>query len=256
MTRLYDIRIAACVIAVPLGLAGCGPAAIPSEINDPYEEQNRAVHAFNKSVDTAVLRPLARATGGESGTEPGRVSTGISNFAGNLDLPRVIVNDLLQFNIGDAGHNFTRFMVNSTFGLAGLLDPAADMGIYARDSDFGETLHVWGVEEGHYVELPLSGPSTKRDAVGSVVDIFLNPLSYILPSPERYATVAAGAASRIGDRGRFGDTVDSILYDSTDSYSQTRLLYLESRRFQLGGEEGRTAAATEEFSDYEEFYAD
>jgi len=91
-----------------------------------------------------------------------------------------------------------------------------------------------GRAEGHYVELPLLGPSTKRDAIGRLVDLFINPVYFLLPKPERYVGTVAGAASKVGDRYRFGSTIDSILYDSADSYAQARLLYLESRRFQLG----------------------
>jgi len=95
-------------------------------------------------------------------------------------------------------------------------------------------MHVWGVGEGPYLELPVLGPSTERDAIGRVVDIFSNPLLFLLPAPQRYVTTLAGAASKVGDRYRFGSTIDSILYESADGYAQARLLYLENRRFQLG----------------------
>ncbi len=214
-------------------LAACAAPEVSRSINDPYERQNRAVHAFNKEVDRRVLRPL---TGGDregkSGTNP--VLTVVGNVASNLDMPRIIVNDVLQAQPIDAIHNSFRFAVNTVFGFGGLLDPAADMGIYARPADFGQTLHVWGAVEGEYMELPFLGPSTARDTAGTLVDFFLNPLTPLIPAPERYAVSAAKVVSGLTGRAKYGDTVDGVLYDSADSYSQTRLLYLQNRRFQLG----------------------
>ena len=240
-------RLGTLFMVVIAAVSACGKAEVARGINAPYEAHNRAVHEANKSIDRTILRPLA---GGSGGIVPEPVMQGISNFAGNVSLPQSFVNDVLQANIDDAAHNFTRFLINTTFGIGGLLDPASAWGLPARDSDFGETLHVWGMAEGHYVELPLLGPSTKRDTLGKAVDIFTNPLSYILPTPEKYAVPASSVMSRIGDRGRFGDTIDSILYDSADSYSQMRLLYLESRRYQLGGEQSEDA-----YDDYDDFYS-
>jgi phospholipid-binding lipoprotein MlaA len=218
-------------------LGACTPAPIPTGIDDPDEAANRRAHAFNREVDRAVLRPAAQAYGTIL-PEPARI--GISNVSRNLDMPRIVVNGLLQGNPEDALHNTFRFLVNSTFGFAGLLDPATDMGLDARDTDFGETLHVWGVPEGRYRETRFFGPSTQRDSVGSVVDLFLNPLRYELTLRENLGVTGLGLAARVGDRYRFSNTVDSILYESEDSYAQARLLYLQNRRFRLGGSEGET----------------
>jgi phospholipid-binding lipoprotein MlaA len=124
--------------------------------------------------------------------------------------------------------------VNATLGLGGILDVASDLGLAEDSSDFGETLHVWGLPEGAYLELPLFGPSTERDAVGDVVDLFTNPLDYVLPPRPRQAKTAVRIVAKVGERGEFSDTVDSILYDSADSYAQLRLIYLQNRRFDLG----------------------
>ena len=230
-----------------LSLAACGQPQVEQGFDDPYEAQNRAVHEINRSIDRAILRPASK---GYS-VIPEPVQRGIGNFADNLDLPGSIVNDVLQANVDDAASNFTRFLINTTLGLGGVFDPATSFGLHARDSDFGETLYVWGAAEGHYVELPLMGPSTKRDAIGRIVDLFANPLGYILPKPERYAIPLSGAASKVGDRYRLRGTIDSILYDSADSYAQLRLLYLENRRFELGN-----APADDYFDPYEDPYAE
>lgn len=226
-------RFRACLAAslLLLLLAACGGPDRPGGIYDPYEAQNRRVHAFNRDLDRALLRPTADAYGN---VLPEPVRIGIGNVAANLSLPGSILNDLLQLNIEDALHNTLRLVVNSTIGLGGLLDPAQAAGLPARNSDFGETLHVWGFSEGAYLELPFAGPSTTRDAVGMVVDVVIDPLNLVLPREQRLAVPAIGIASKLGDRYRFKSTVDSILYESADSYAQMRLLYLENRRFELG----------------------
>lgn len=226
-------------------LTACGPAPAPEGIDDPYESGNRATHQFNLAADRNVLRPLSHVMG--TGTGP--VARGIGNFAGNLDQPRYVVNDLLQFRIGRATHNTLRFAINSTIGIGGLFDPATAMGVPAKKTDFGETLHVWGAGEGAYVELPLLGPSTQRDALGTAVDLVLDPLNFVLPKPGGYVVTAAKGAARLGDRARYSGTIDSILYESADSYAQMRLLYLQNRRYELGQATGDGADFVDPYED-------
>ena len=211
-------------------LCACGPAAIPDGIHDPYEKRNRAIHRANVSLDRNLVRPISGAYGS---AVPSPLRRGIGHVAQNLDTPRRVVNDLLQARFADAVHNSWRFLINTTIGIGGLFDPATPMGLTERDTDFGETLHVWGVPEGSYVELPLIGPSTDRDTLGKVVDLALNPLSYVLDAPESYAATGANVLSKVGDRYTYRETVDSILYDSADGYAQARILYLENRRHEL-----------------------
>lgn len=220
------------LLGLALLVSACAAPEVTQTINDPYEEQNRAVHEFNKQVTRVVLKPLSKATGADG--EPGFVLKRVGDFAGNLDTPRMVVNDVLQANPEDAVHNGMRFLINSTFGIAGLFDPATAWGLPERSSDFGETLHVWGAAEGAYVELPLKGPSTSRDTAGMFVDFFLNPLRYAVPTPERYAMPASSIISELTSLAQYGDAVSDVLENSTDSYTQARLLYLQNRRFQLG----------------------
>lgn len=215
-------------------LAACtqpGNGATAGEVFDPHETVNRQNHELNRALDQAFVRPIGV---GYTNAVPDDLEDSIGNFASNLSLPGTVVNNLLQGNIEGAFRNTARFVINSTLGFGGLFDPAGDFGVDEIDGDFGQTLYVWGVPEGAYVELPVLGPSTERDAVGKVVDLFTNPLSYVLPSPEKYVGTAAGVASKVGDRGRYAETVDSILYDSADSYAQARGIYLQNRRFELG----------------------
>lgn len=225
--------------------AGCAATApvrtdgIP--ISDPFEAQNRRVHAFNKTLDARVIGPVANRLRGDDDAAPrdpdapiGPVQM-VRNAGRNLTLPVKVVNGLLQGRPADAGTNLTRFAVNTTVGLGGLFDPAADsFGVTERDTDFGETLAVWGVPEGAYLELPVLGPSTQRDAVGMVVDLLIDPLYHVFDGRDAATVFALRVASKAGDRAQFGDTVDGILQGSADSYAQTRLIWLMNRRFDLG----------------------
>lgn len=228
-------------------LVGACAAPAPSiEPNDPDEEKDREVHAFNKALDQAIVKPTAGAYGD---IVPDPIEIGVSNFARNVELPGHVVNGALQLRPHHVLENTLRFAINTTVGIGGLFDPASAIGLPGKETDFGETLHVWGVGEGSYMELPILGPSTGRDAMGTIVDIALNPLGRVLPSPESHFVTLANVASKLGDRNRYSETIDSVLYDSADSYAQTRLLYLQNRRFELG----QTEAADDSFIDpYEE----
>ncbi len=228
--RTAGILLAAAV------LGGCATSGPPGGgINDPYETTNREVHAFNKDFDRRVFRPVSQAYGF---VFPRYVRDKVNNFSHNLDLPKEIINNLLQGRPGEATHNFFRFLTNTTLGLAGVFDPASAFGVDRRETDFGETMFIWGVGEGAYLELPVWGPSTQRDISGEVVDLFLNPLGFIaLSAPESFIPPAAFVLEVTDFRFEFTDTVDQTLYESADSYAQLRLFYLENRRFELGDTE-------------------
>lgn len=232
---MNGFRMTGLMVAL-VGVAGCsvpGPGGAPDGIHDPNETKNRKVHEFNRKVDQ---RFFAGDGPGYAGTVPEDIQTVVSNFADTVSLPQAVVNQILQGRPGDATRNTVRFTINATLGLAGLFDPASDLGLPSQETDFGETLSVWGVPEGAYQELPLLGPSTQRDTAGMVVDLFTDPLSYIVPAPERYVATVAKGLDKVGERSKFGDTIDSVLYDSADSYAQVRLMYLQNRRFELGEE--------------------
>ena len=225
--------VSAIALVAVVFAAGCTRNVNNEEIFDPYESTNRKIHSFNKGLDSVVVRPTSNAYGA---VLPRPVRRGVSNFANYIDTPRFILNDLAQGNIGDAGHNFTRFMLNTVFGL-GVLDFATAAGVESRRTGFGETLHVWGAQEGAYIELPILGPSNERDAVGQVVDFISNPISGTLDASEDWVPPTANVMDRLGQRYEFGSTIDGLLYESADSYAQTRNLYLQNRRFELGGED-------------------
>ncbi len=239
-------------VALSLTLMGACSAPDPAALEtggvyDPFEAQNRRVHAFNRALDRAVVRPTAR---GYSTILPDEIEDGIGNFAQNLGQPSVVVNALLQGDLPGAGQSTLTFLTNTVLGFGGLLDTAGALGLPEHDTDFGETLYVWGIGEGPHLELPVLGPASTRDTVGRVVDLFTNPLTYDAPEPERYYGTAASVAARLSDRGRYTETIDSILYESADSYAQSRLIYSQNRRFELG-----ETLSDDTFDPYEDPYA-
>ncbi|MEM9852899.1 MAG: VacJ family lipoprotein [Pseudomonadota bacterium] len=235
------MRLAGC-FALLAALMGCAAPPPKAEVNDPFETQNRRIHEFNKSLDKNIVRPLSFAYG-ENVNESFRILA--SNFSSNLGLPGTILNNTLQGDLGAAAANSGRFILNTTIGIGGLADPAGEFGLREQGSDFGETLHVWGVGEGVYIESPIFGPSTTRDTVGRVVDFVIDPLNSVIKAPESYYTTGTKVASGLGTRYRFANTVDSILYESADSYAQSRLIYLQNRRFDLGQSATTTGVDTE-----------
>lgn len=230
--------IAVSLLTASAFLSGCATgnpqsaeAVARGEAFDPYEKTNRSIHAFNRGLDRIAFRPASK---GYVTVVPEPMVNSFSYFAENLSLPGQMVNAVLQGDLRTAGNALARFSINSTVGFLGLADPASEFEIPEVDTDFGETLHKWGVGEGAYVELPGFGPSTTRDAVGIIADFFTNPITFARQNPADNIGVYAEIVRRLGDRGRYSDTIDSILYESADSYAQARLIFLQNRRFELG----------------------
>ncbi|MDK3016651.1 MlaA family lipoprotein [Pseudodonghicola flavimaris] len=236
-----DLSLRPLLVAALLGatgfLAGCATPTpeqkASREIFDPYESTNRSIHGFNVGLDKVLLRPAAK---GYVAIVPPPMVDSFNYFAENLSMPGQMVDSLLQGKPKQAGIALARFVINSTVGFAGLSDPASNFEIPKVDTDFGETLHSWGLGEGAYIELPLYGPSTSRDAIGLLVDFVLNPLDYAKNQPVDNLGLYAQAVKRLGDRGRYSDAVDAILYESADSYAQARTIYMQNRRFKLEGD--------------------
>lgn len=162
------------LLAAALVLAAATAGA--QTASDPLEGFNRGVQKFNDGVDEAVLKPVAE---GYRKLLPQFVRTGVANFFGNLGDGWSAVNHLLQGKPGDALDMTLRVAVNTTFGLAGVLDVASEAGIDRRSEDFGQTLGVWGLPAGPYLVLPLLGPSSLRDAAGRPLDMAATSLNLV-----------------------------------------------------------------------------
>lgn len=219
--------ICALIVLLSALAAGCATrGAGKPDRRDPFERMNRSTFAFNDAVDRAILKPVAK---GYRKVAPQFVETGISNFMSNIHYPVVIVNDLLQAKFKPALSDTGRLLLNTTFGLGGLLDPASDAGLDKNDEDFGQTLGKWGVGPGPYLILPFLGPSTLRDGVGTAADQLADPRTYI----ERDSIRLAIQGMRIIDmRAQLLD-VEGTLNKAYDRYGFLRNVYLQRRQYQV-----------------------
>jgi phospholipid-binding lipoprotein MlaA len=159
-------------------LSGCATTGTTTQRNavDPYEDFNRKVYNFNKTVDDYFTNPIVDAY---TWITPHVVQEGIGNFFSNLKDVNVILNDLMQGKFLQGGEDTGRFLLNSTIGLGGLFDIATDTGLVKHEEDFDQTFAVWGIPQGPYLMLPILGPTTGRGIPGGVLDVAVNPASYV-----------------------------------------------------------------------------
>ena len=234
MSKSLFRRLAIPIFAlVALQLSACAKPT-GDAFHDPAENVNRKTHGLNKKLDKALLRPAGNAYGAVIGPVGDEI---INDFASNMSEPSTIVNQILQGRLLRATKSTIRFAVNSTIGIAGITNPSADFGMERDESDFGETLHVWGVGEGAYVELPFYGGSTARDTIGIIVDFATDPLNQVIPRKHKPFKTGVKLVELAGDRDEYGEIIDGVLYGTEDSYASQRLYYLQNRRFYLSGGE-------------------
>lgn len=239
-------------LAASVALAGCATPPPKSdveayaeyeEINDPLEPFNRVVFEFNRGLDALFLKPLAEFY---MLLLPPPLQTGIHNALNNLRAPVILVNNVLQGNGSEALNTTGRFVINSTLGVGGLGDVAAEWGMPFRDEDFGQTLGVWGVGPGPFLMLPLLGPSNPRDAAGIFVDsAILDPLgivgTYVFDAPRTVQTISFVrlGLTAVDARARNYDALNDLEKNSLDFYAALRSLYRQYRFGEIHG--GRPA---------------
>jgi phospholipid-binding lipoprotein MlaA len=221
-------------------------AAVAQEPGDPLEPMNRAIFRFNDVVDGLFIEPAARLYGL---TVPQPARKGIRNFLDNLGAPVIFVNDLLQGNRERAGVTLSRFMINTVLGGAGLFDMAQVFGHTQHYEDFGQTLGVWGVDEGFYLVLPLLGPSNPRDAVGRVFDSFVfDPVAYVASTEERIGRAVVDA---IDTRYTLIPAIDDLRANSIDPYATARTVYRQRRASAI-----RNGGSPTESDEYEDIFTE
>jgi len=209
------------------GRSDGAPAATDTDtVNDPGEPVNRAIFKANLAADHAVVRPVAQAYVDHV---PQPVRQGVANVVQNLKEPAIAVNDLLQGHVAQAWQSVRRLAVNTTVGAGGIVDVAKKWGLPPHSADFGQTLAVWGVGEGPFVELPLLGPSNPRDALGTAVDLALNPLTFVGGAPATYASAAATGANMVDSRAQHLKDLDELERNSLDYYAELRSVYRQHR---------------------------
>ncbi len=196
-----------------------------TEDYDPWEPLNERMFSFNHDVlDRFVLKPAA--TGWDT-VLPNSFQRGLARMFDNLGMPRRLVNNLLQGYGPGVGRELGRFLLNSTIGLAGFFDVAVKLGIEKSEADTGQTLGVYGVGPGPYLVLPVLPPLTVRDGIGSAVDLFLDPLSYLLPPT---ANAGMTATKTVNDRSLNLEFFQDVEENVFDLYSAVRNGYLQRRR--------------------------
>jgi len=238
MIGKFALRLGA-VAAVAL-LVGCAtppPDDDPEakadfeQLNDPLEPTNRAIFSFNEGVDTVILKPLAQ---GYRAAVPAFGRDRVSDFLDNLKSPLYLGNDILQGNAQNAGITVGRFVLNTTFGVLGIMDVADPMGLPGHQSDFGQTLGVWGVGEGPYLVLPFWGPSNPRDTTGIAVEWFADPVDiYLEDQHMKWLSWTRTGVSAVVLREQYLDVLDDVKRTSLDYYSAMRSLYRQRRAAQI-----------------------
>ena len=217
---------AALVIVHVLSLSACVtlPPNSKRVPQDPWESWNRGVYKFNDALDRAVAKPVTKAY---VRVVPQPIRTGVSNFFDNLNTPTVMVNDALQGKLLAAASDLGRFVLNSTLGVGGLLDPATPAGLAHNDEDFGQTLGRWGVHTGPFVELPILGPSDLRDAPAKAVDSYTNPRQYVKNTYVKYSLYLPYLVDKRAALLSLDDTLSHVY----DPYAFVRDAYLQRRAY-------------------------
>ena len=193
-------------------------------VSDPFEPVNRVVYRFNEIFDDYVAEPVAR---GYDRVAPEPVKIGVANFFDNLGYPVVIVSDLLQGRLLDAGADTARLLVNTTVGVLGFFDVASHFDLVERKEDLGQALGRWGLGSGPYLVLPFLGPSNLRDTVGTVGTFYVHPMYYIEGPGARNAFIVANALDYRYGLLEAGDVLSEAALDPyafvRESYSQNRV---------------------------------
>jgi phospholipid-binding lipoprotein MlaA len=236
--------------AGPVGAAASiaeEPASQPAD-DDPFEPFNRAMFAFNDGFDHYLLRPAAA---GWDFVVPVPVENAFGRFFENLRFPIRFANNLLQGKVDPAAITLCRFLVNSTFGVAGFLDVGTGLGLPRQDGDFGQTLGIWGFPGGPYLVWPIFGPSNPRDTVGLVGDTYLNVGGLFI---DFYVLLGARVVETVNARSLALGDVDRAREASLDFYTAVRTAYLARRNALIAGT--KTPTKKEELDLYFPDYSD
>ncbi len=234
------------IVALGLTLSACTTTRVGQDRlaeKDPLEGFNRGVWAVNRGADTVIIKPVTQVY---RAVAPKPARDGVRNFFANVGEPFSFLNNILQGRPDRAVKNLGRFVVNTTIGIGGLFDQATRVGIQPAPEDFGQTLAAWGANGGPYLVLPLLGPSTLRDGVGTGVGQFTDPYRLCLTYCDLPKGVPLGllAAQVISVRDGLIETgADSFLESALDPYAAARSAYLQRRRAEILNTDGDAAAA-------------
>ena len=198
-----------------------------------FENTSRAIFKFNMAFDNAILGPVARGYN----KLPDPIKNGTSNFTSNIGTLLSIPNNILQGNFEQLGHSIGSFVINTSVGILGFLNPAEKMGLKPHKEDVGQTLGTYGVGTGCYFVLPILGPTTARDSFGILADTFVDPFAHItIREKELLSTsgntldyFAVKGTTAIDFRADNNLNFESLEKNSLDLYSSYKSVYLQNR---------------------------
>ena len=213
--------------------AAANSAQTPTSPNvDRWERANREGYAIQGKLEHYLIHPLSRVY---RRLTPGPIGRGIHNVLVNLSEPAALLNDLLQFRFKRAATPAARLVINSTVGLAGLIDVAGRHGLHHHDNEFGVTLGRYGFHSGPYLYVPMIGPSTVRDLIGGGVDFVLNPLhwsGYPVGYPDEARFAVGGLDQQISTEA----DLNALLSTAVDPYAALRSAYLQHKQGEIDGD--------------------
>jgi len=236
MSMVSKFKSSTAVLALALvlstGLAGCatGPKASASSdvvISDPLEPFNRTMLSFNEILDKFFFNPINTAY---RVIVPQFGRDAVHNVLENLKSPVYLANEILQGDIKGAGRVLTRFAINTTVGIGGLMDSASSNGLPYQPEDFGQTLATWGVGSGPYIVWPILGPSTLRDSVGFVGDIAMDPIYWYGKNTDReWISYTRAGLTLIDTKDRTRNMLEDLRRNSGDYYTALQSVYVQRR---------------------------
>ena len=225
-----------------------------------FEGFSRTMFSLNHSLDKAIFRPVAKGYR----MIPAPIRNGTGNMVNNLRSLLTLSNNILQGDFSGAGNTAGRFAINTTVGILGIFDPAKNVfGLQDRGKeDFGQTIGVWGANSGCYFVLPVLGPTTARDAVGLVGNVFLDPVYQITHNTEIDNGVVGNASysehnyyyyrgtGAVDFRSKNIESFDSLEKNSIDLYATVKSLYIQERNKKIAN--AQSSLETQDSSDWEE----
>lgn len=211
-----------------LSFIGCAsiPAGSQPSPQDPWESFNRAIFIGNEGLDGYFLKPITKAY---RFLLPSVAQEGVENFFGNYSDIYTALNHLLQGNPGLASKDFMRVVVNTVFGVGGLIDAASPAGLPKHKADFGQTFGVWGIPSGPYVVLPFFGPSSVRDTFGTAADIQTDYLLRFVPDVALRNSITALRV--INARSIYYQSGDLFEGAAIDKYTFARDAFIQRRQY-------------------------
>ena len=233
-------RLKVLLSAITISLVVMTPQLYAAEeysANECFEKFSRGTFKFNQGLDKAIFKPIAKGYR----ALPMPIRSGTSNFVSNLRSLLTLSNNILQGDLKGAGNTAGRFAINSTVGIFGVFDPATKMGFEKKGKeDFGQTLGVWGADSGCYFVLPILGPTTARDALGLVGNVFIDPVYQLTHDSETDIIVGNENLSEhnyyyykgtdaVDFRSKNIESLDSLEKNSIDFYASVKSLYLQNR---------------------------